>query len=285
MFPFIRSGDWLDVAVGDGDVTDIACGDVILCKRDELLHVHRVIGMRDGCPVTKGDWSFGSDGRIEREDVLGRVVAVQRGARSVDLRSRRSRFISQNVARTTFLLQYLALMCRMISRISGRLLQRAQGLRLYRAAAKALAGRALVAVREAGDGDIEAMRDLFIMGGHDVKKDIIAIKKEGFWLVAERRGRIVAALTVTRFEKDPALWVIFGLEVKPVFRGLGIGRRLVSEAVRKATEGGAKTIGLFVNKQNKAALELYQSLGFTISDSFPPDFNRVSFEFWLSRGT
>jgi ribosomal protein S18 acetylase RimI-like enzyme len=120
------------------------------------------------------------------------------------------------------------------------------------------------------------------MGGHDVKKDIIDIKKEGFWLVAERKKKIVAALTVTRYEKDTGLWVIFGLEIKPFLRGLGIGDQIVRDAVKKAREGGAKKVGLFVNKKNNPALELYRKAGFNVSDDLPSEFNRSSSELYLS---
>jgi hypothetical protein len=86
---------------------------------------------------------------------------------------------------------------------------------------------------------------------------------------------------VTRYEKDPAFWTIFGLEVKPLFRGLGIDERLVNEALSRADACGAKEVGLFVNKERRPAISLYRKLGFEASDHFPAEFNRSPDELYM----
>ncbi len=103
-------------------------------------------------------------------------------------------------------------------------------------------------------------------------------------MVAARRGKLVGALTITR-HGDPAAghWVIFGLEVKAHLRGLGIGERIVREAVDKARAAGARHIGLFVRKSSKPALALYRKLGFAESDDHPSAFNRAPDELYMAR--
>jgi ribosomal protein S18 acetylase RimI-like enzyme len=281
MYPFIQSGDWVELALFRSGEGAAEKGDVILLRKDGNLLMHRVLKkVQDGF-IVKGDMSLGPDGQIPADDIIARVVSTERNAQRVDLRSKTNRFISIAIADTSLIVQYPVLVGRKISALAVAVFTGIQGLPIYRALAKK-ALKTEVVIREACPDDAEAIRDLFIMGGHDVKKDIIDIKKEGFWLAAERKRKIVAALTVTRFEKDPKLWVIFGLEVKPAFRGLGIGERMVREAVVKARDGGAKNVGLFVNKRSTPAIKMYKKIGFKESSDFPSDFNRSPNELYLS---
>ena len=281
MYPSIKSGDWADVSLWNGEERDIKKGDVVLFKKDESLYMHRVIRITKSGVILKGDISFGHDGAIFRKDIIGRVVSVERDGRSIDLRSKTNRLIAVTIANTSLLMQYPVLLVRKAFSLGMAIFSRIQGITFYRRTAKKLIP-AEMSIREATPEDADEIRDLFLMAGHDLKKDIIDIKREGFWLVANRNKKIVGALTITRFEKDPTLWVIFGLEVKPLLRGLGIGEGIVREAIRKAAECGAKEIGLFVNKKATAALGLYRKLGFKIREDFPTEFNRSADELYLS---
>lgn len=281
MYPFIQSGDWVTVSCRNDGRCDLRKGDIILFKKDDSLYMHRVIKNDKGVLLTKGDQSFGADGVIFEETVLGRVLSVERSGRSIDTNSGINRLISSFMADGAFWLQYIFLFIRKFMKLGQALIYRVQGLRSYRRVVKKITKTDAI-IREAGFEDAEGIKDLFCMGGHDTKKDIIDIKKEGFWLVAERRGKIVSALTVTRFENDPKLWVIFGLEVKPLLRGLGIGELITKNAVLKAKAGGAKKVGLFVNKRAIPALKMYQKIGFRESDDFPKEFNKSTDEFYLS---
>lgn len=55
------------------------------------------------------------------------------------------------------------------------------------------------------------------------------------------------------------LWGVF---VAPANRGVGIGRRLVTRAVRHAFENGARRVNLQVFVPNPEAVRLYLSMGF-----------------------
>ncbi len=50
--------------------------------------------------------------------------------------------------------------------------------------------------------------------------------------------------------------------VDPQYRGQGIGRALVNEAIRYCREGGSVKLMLEVRKSNSVAIKLYESFGF-----------------------
>lgn len=281
MYPFIRSNDWVDVALRKGRKDAIRKGDIILFKKDGSIYLHRVIRKAADGFLVKGDMSFGGDGVIPPEDILARVIAIQRGARRIDLGSVVNRFIAVLAADAGLFLQYPFLFARKTGALGMAVFFRIQSFKVYRRIAKNILNCRL-RVRVAGPEDEEQLRDLYLMSGRDIREGMSSVKDEGFWLVAENKNRIAAGLTMTRYEKDDSLWIIFGLEVKPLFRGLGIGRKLVEEAVLKAKEAGAKEIGLFVNKKSFPALKLYCRLGFKPTDIFPQEFNRAGSELYLS---
>ena len=88
MAPFIRDGDALEVC--PIDPRTLRRGDVALCRRPGGgLFAHRVVAVRrhEGTTewITQGDASPFSDGPCCAGDVLGRVVAVERGGRRTEL--------------------------------------------------------------------------------------------------------------------------------------------------------------------------------------------------------
>jgi GNAT superfamily N-acetyltransferase len=188
--------------------------------------------------------------------------------------------ISVLAADFSMFLQYPFLFARKMISLSLVILVRLQSLKAYRRIVKKIM-KGIVTVRVAGLEDEEQLRDLYLMAGNDIINGLAEVESEGFWLIAERNGKIAGGLTMTRYEKDPALWVIFGLEVKPLARGLGVGRAIVEAALLKAKQSGARQIGLFVNKKAKPALGLYRSLGFEAA-VVPAEFHCSSDEIYLS---
>ena len=88
MYPFIRDGDVVEVK--PVEASEVGLGDVVLCRygRDRLM-VHRVIGVnrQNGHSVLalKGDSARHRDRPVYPEQVLGQLIAIQRGGRRLPL--------------------------------------------------------------------------------------------------------------------------------------------------------------------------------------------------------
>ena len=91
MLPFIQDGDLLEVAPLDSDRA--SCGDVLLVEASQKrVLAHRVVKTRqhDGklTFLIKGDNCASPDGWFGLENILGRVVVVDRGSQLIELTSR-----------------------------------------------------------------------------------------------------------------------------------------------------------------------------------------------------
>ena len=81
MLPAIFPGDVL--CVSRCDVSAIAPGSVILWRRDDRLYAHRVVQASGNKFVTRGDSHGDDDPAVDSADVLGQVVEVERGGRTI----------------------------------------------------------------------------------------------------------------------------------------------------------------------------------------------------------
>jgi ribosomal protein S18 acetylase RimI-like enzyme len=86
-------------------------------------------------------------------------------------------------------------------------------------------------------------------------------------LVAEEGDELVGmayaeARTPSRFSDERAL-ELSGVVVRSDFRGRGVGRALVAEAARFASQGGIPWVELKTFAPNQGALDFWESLGFT----------------------
>lgn len=85
-------------------------------------------------------------------------------------------------------------------------------------------------------------------------------------------GSLVGTAAVAWPSKFPSsrhktnLWGVF---VTPTYRGVGIGRALVSRAITHAFENGVRRINLQVFTPNAQAISLYNSLGFQVYGNEP----------------
>ena len=94
MNPFIRNGDILEVQPVSGD--NYRRGDVLLCKLEsQRIVAHRVISIQGEkgrrSLVMKGDSAPCKDGITNYEQVLGRVVSVERGGKEIRIDSTKQR--------------------------------------------------------------------------------------------------------------------------------------------------------------------------------------------------
>lgn len=83
-------------------------------------------------------------------------------------------------------------------------------------------------------------------------------------LVAEAKGAIIGMatgqLTISTAEGEPAL-LVEDVVVEEVWRGRGIGRKLLAELGEWAVVQGAGRLQLLADRNNKAGLAFYRKLG------------------------
>lgn len=64
-------------------------------------------------------------------------------------------------------------------------------------------------------------------------------------------------------------WFVDSLGVFPLARGTGIGRKLLSEGLKKGSKSGFKSAGLVVESNNASAVALYKAQAFEVVKSLP----------------
>ena len=79
-------------------------------------------------------------------------------------------------------------------------------------------------------------------------------------VVAEEEGRLIGCVVYHNIVGDVD---ITNVQVKEAFRGRGIATALMKAAIDKAGSIGGKRFTLEVRESNRAAIALYESLGFT----------------------
>jgi signal peptidase I len=87
MLPWVRQGDI--ALIRQTSIENVRCGDLVLFRRENHLFVHRIVEKRGELDAeqffSKGDAHPTSDGVVEKQDLLGRVVRIYRNGQRIDL--------------------------------------------------------------------------------------------------------------------------------------------------------------------------------------------------------
>jgi len=143
-----------------------------------------------------------------------------------------------------------------------------------------------IVIREATDADLQATSDVLDAAWSQFDElagdepsfltyrasvpDVWSRLDEGMLLVAERQGEIIGTVhyyppraELPAGEGWPIGWASFRLlGVHPEARGLGVGRLLAEECVRRARADGAPVLGLHTSEWMWVARDMYERMGF-----------------------
>ena len=87
--------------------------------------------------------------------------------------------------------------------------------------------------------------------------------------IAEHDGAVVGSVFVVKDPMRPGVAKLRMLYVEAAARGLGLGRRLVSEVTSFARESGYHTVTLWTNSVLVSARRLYEAEGYRLTEEKP----------------
>jgi GNAT superfamily N-acetyltransferase len=129
-----------------------------------------------------------------------------------------------------------------------------------------------VKIREATEGDVEALANLMTELGYPSKVEEMSRRFEGIsadpsygTLVAERDGRVVGKAGVhlqRTYEANGEVARIMSFVVSSEERGQGVGRGMISAVEDWARSRGAEEIMLTAHKRRAGAHEFYRRMGY-----------------------
>lgn len=116
MSPFIRDGDVLTVS--SPEKSAIRYGDVVFFIHPEnrKAAAHRIVGVKKGLYLAKGDNTWSIDGFVSQTDILGRITGIERSNKRVYFGLGPEKFLIALLSRTKILIPLL-LPARFIARL------------------------------------------------------------------------------------------------------------------------------------------------------------------------
>ncbi len=88
--------------------------------------------------------------------------------------------------------------------------------------------------------------------------------QKGFYLVGEVAGTVISSLMIT-FEwsdwRNTNIWYLQSVFVEPAHRGQGVFKQMYQTVVERARENNVQHLRLYVETDNQAAQQVYQTLG------------------------
>jgi GNAT superfamily N-acetyltransferase len=148
-----------------------------------------------------------------------------------------------------------------LRRIAGAVMRRFQGLDLYRKIGRRMFSR--VRIREATASDRLAVQLWFHSPdrpNHPFPSNPLVTE----W-AARCGGRLAGFVQLVRHPPEHFPYTgdwLFGLFVKPLYQGFGLGEKLSQAVIERASAEGSPTLDLLVNEDNDRAIRLYLKLGF-----------------------
>jgi signal peptidase I len=278
MSPFIRNGDIVKVVSFEGNIN---LGDVVFYRSSYgNAIIHRVIRktMKDSGTVffIKGDAGFDKPEKVDAERVLGRVAAIERNGRKINLHTKLYRIIGLFFAGLSPFSRWIYPMGSKVKhkgrRLLGVIFEKLQGLKLYGFLAKKMM-KENIHYKIATPSDAHSVSQFYMYDKRPESENPIDTFKEqlenpklsGYWLVAKQKDNVIGGVSLTRSQEGDsphAGWWLFGMKVNWRYRRMGIGEKLTRMAADIAAKHGASEIKLLVFEDARRANNLYRKSGF-----------------------
>ncbi|HOL17759.1 MAG TPA: S26 family signal peptidase, partial [Bacillota bacterium] len=215
MYPFIRNNDVVTIAPLNGRLPRI--GEVVACTHPVTgrLVIHRVIKKNAHGWLLQGDNCPRADGEVTGDQIIGRVIRIERGGREVrlGLGAERKLIALLNRGPGLFFIKQIWYFPR---RAAGFILRCLQALPLYRLLGRYLARS--ITVVPAGENDRALIQRRFHLFS---PFPIPSPGAEVFYWVARRGSKVIGFVQLVRQHKDhrhwPGYW-LFSLQVWPPYR-------------------------------------------------------------------
>ncbi len=131
--------------------------------------------------------------------------------------------------------------------------------------------KARIVLREAETDDVDALAEI---ENQAFEHDRMSRRRFRHWLqathciflVADHNGQ-VCGYTLVLLHRGTRLARLYSLAVAPGYQGLGLSRRLLSEAEKEAAERKRLFMRLEVARSNEKAIGLYESMGYKVFGS------------------
>lgn len=144
-------------------------------------------------------------------------------------------------------------------RIASFVIGKLQGRRFYRKIARHIPSK--VDVKEAGIEDLRKFYDQIYQDS--IKPAPCSSQVSHF--VAKNKKKVIGSAWLVRHDRQnrfyPGHW-LFSLTVRFLYRGRGIGERLVQSVLERSKKENAEALSLVVWEDNRTAIGLYRKLGF-----------------------
>ncbi len=238
MFPFIRWNEQILIKKIPPEKMKIS--DVILFQSKNGIKIcHRIVNIenRDGLLwfKTKGDRNRFYDPVFNNQAVLGKVIAVKH----------RKHFLEFNAKNWDYLFSKLKNFFVLFVFLTRKLLRKAflflQKRRLYKLIFRPILSRNINFVNKILDKD------------------------KNYKFSITKNDKIIAWVHLVYSEDKPYPgWWVWSLEVKPIFRGIGLSKQLMKNLIEFAKQEDSPSLYVNVSNENLASLKLFKDLGFII---------------------
>jgi RimJ/RimL family protein N-acetyltransferase len=279
MRPFIQDGDFITVSPIEN--SSIRVGDVAFYSTAENnVIVHRVIKKygKDGNMklLIKGDACFGNTERVSSQDVLGKVVAIERNGKERRLDTKLYRIVGFFFAVISPFSRWIFPIGSRVKykghRLLGIILEKLQSLKLYGLLFKKLMKENIHYQIATPDDALSLSRLYRYNQQSDLENPTDVLKEQlknpedsGYWIVARQKDSVIGGVNLGKFpESDYPYegWWLFGMKVNWRYRRMGIGEQLTKMAIEVAAKNSASEVKLFVFEDSKPANNLYRKAGF-----------------------